>query len=70
MITAFELKNRPCCRFFYKFPYFIKNMILIAILGLVLLFNYLVHYEKSELSFANVYKMLTVGLNHQCFNFL
>lgn len=70
MITAFELKNRPCCRFFYKIPYFIKNFILLGILCVVLLFNYLVHYEKSDLSWQNVSKMLTVGLNHQMFNYL
>jgi len=44
MITSFELKNRPCCRFFYKFPYWLKNAVLLSILAVILLLNYLVHH--------------------------
>ncbi len=50
MITAFELKNRPCCRFFYKIPYFIKNLVLLAAMFLIIGLNYLVHYQMGELT--------------------
>lgn len=54
MITSFELKNRPCCRFFYKVPYFLKNLILLAGLAILLSLNYLVHYKHAELSLKSL----------------
>ena len=69
MITHFEMKNRPCCRLFYKIPYFIKNIILLAFLVLVLGINYFVNYRKDSVSIHNVFKMIA-GLNSQTFNFL
>mgnify|MGYP006950299015 CR=1 FL=1 len=69
MITAFELKNRPCCRFFYKIPYFLKNLALLAIMFTVIGLNYLVHYQKAEINVQSVYKLIA-GLNSQTFNYL
>jgi hypothetical protein len=69
MITSFELKNRPCCRFFYKIPYFIKNLFLIGCLAAIVLLNYLVHYQKSDLSIKSVKKWVA-GLNSKTFNYL
>ena len=46
MITHFELKNRPVCRCFYKVPYFIKNLVLLGVMGVVLLYVYLVNFRK------------------------
>lgn len=69
MITSFELKNRPCCRFFYKIPYFLKNLVLLGMLSVILLLNYLVHFQKAELTVQNVYKLIA-GLNSQTFNYL
>lgn len=69
MITSFELKNRPLCRFFYKIPYFIKNLFLLASLALIVLLNYLVHYQKSDLSIKSVKKWVA-GLNSKTFNYL
>ena len=69
MITHFEMKNRPCCRLFYKIPYFIKNIILLLLLVFILGINYLVNYRKDSVSIHNVYKMIA-GLNSQTFNFL
>ena len=69
MITSFELKNRPVCRFFYKIPYFLKNLILLAILAVLLLMNYLVHYQKADISVASVKKFIH-GINSQTFNYL
>jgi len=44
MITSFELKNRPFCRFFYKIPYWLKNAVLLGVLAVILLLNFLVHH--------------------------
>lgn len=69
MITAFELKNRPCCRFFYKIPYFIKNLVLLAAMFLIIGLNYLVHYQMGELTVQQVQKLIA-GLNSQTFTYL
>ena len=69
MITSFELKNRPFCRFFYKIPYFIKNIFLLVSLAVIVLLNYLVHYQKSDLSIKSVKKWVS-GLNSKTFNYL
>jgi hypothetical protein len=46
MITHFEMKNRPCCRCCYKVPYFMKNLVLLALMCLILLYTYLVDFRK------------------------
>lgn len=69
MITHFELKNRPCCRAFYKIPYFIKNLILLFLLACVMVPTYLVHIKKGDLSVETVYRMIA-GLNSNTFDFL
>lgn len=69
MITVFELKNRPFCRFFYKVPYFIKNTCLLFILGCILVPIYIVHFRKESLGVTNIYKVLA-GLSSQTFNYL
>jgi hypothetical protein len=63
MITSFELKNRPCCRFFYKIPYMLKNLVLLGLLAIILLLNYIVHFQKAELSVQTVYKLLDGVVN-------
>ena len=69
MITVFELKNRPFCRFFYKIPYFMKNLFLLLILACILVPIYFVHFRKESLGVTNIYKVLA-GLNSQTFNYL
>ncbi len=69
MITVFELKNRPFCRFFYKVPYFMKNLFLLLILACILVPIYFVHFRKESLGVTNIYKVLA-GLNSQTFNYL
>ena len=51
MITVYELKNRPTCRFFYKIPYFIKNLALMVLLGAILLPIYFAHFRKESLGY-------------------
>ena len=69
MITVFELKNRPFCRFFYKIPYFVKNLFLLLILSLILVPIYFYHFRRDSLGVTNIYKVLA-GLNSQTFNYL
>ena len=69
MITAYELKNRPCCRFFYKIPYFIKNLALLILLCAIMLPIYFAHFRKESLGYSSVYKLL-MGLNSKTFNYL
>ena len=69
MITTYELKNRPCCRFFYKIPYFIKNLILLFGLACIMVPVYIVHFRKESIGVTNIYKLLA-GLNSRTFNYL
>ena len=69
MITAYELKNRPCCRFFYKIPYFVKNLALLVLLSAILLPIYFAHFRKESLGYQTIYKLL-MGLNSKTFNYL
>ena len=69
MITAYELKNRPCCRFFYKIPYFVKNLVLLVLLSAILLPIYFAHFRKESLGYQTIYKLL-MGLNSKTFNYL
>ena len=69
MITTYELKNRPTCRFFYKIPYFIKNVILLFGLACIMVPVYIVHFRKESIGVTNIYKLLA-GLNSRTFNYL
>lgn len=69
MITLFELKNRPFCRFFYKIPYAIKNLFLLTLLGLVLLLNYFSVIRNDTMTIQNVYRYMA-GLDSEVFNWL
>lgn len=69
MISAYQLKNRPCCRFFYKIPYFVKNMVLMVILMAILVPIYFSHFRKDELNYDTIYKYI-MGLNSKTFNYL
>ena len=69
MITLFELKNRPFCRFFYKIPYAIKNLFLLALLGLILLLNYFSVIRNDTMTIQNVYRYMA-GLDSEVFNWL
>ena len=69
MITVYELKNRPVCRFFYKIPYFIKNLALLVLLAAILLPIYFAHFRKESLGYQTVYRLL-MGLNSKTFNYL
>jgi len=69
MITAYELKNRPCCRFFYKIPYFIKNLALLVLLSAILLPIYFAHFRKESLGYQSITRLL-MGLNSKTFNYL
>ena len=69
MITSFELKNRGCCRSLYKIPYFIKNIILLFLLGCILAPTYLYHMKRGQVNVNTVYRMIA-GLNSETFDYL
>ena len=69
MITTYELKNRPCCRFFYKIPYFMKNVILLIGLAFIMVPIYLVCFRHESIGIVNIYKLIA-GLNSRTFNYL
>lgn len=69
MITVYELKNRPFCRFFYKVPYFVKNCFLLLLLFAILIPIYFAHFRKESLGFGTIQKLL-LGLNSKTFNYL
>lgn len=69
MITSFELKNRPCCRAFYKIPYFIKNIALLVLLACIMVPTYLLHFRRGALDVNTVYRMIA-GLNSETFDYL
>jgi hypothetical protein len=70
MITKFELKNRKGCRCFYKMPYFVKNLVLLAIMGFILVYIYFVNFlGHSKLEMKSIMKVIA-GLNSHTFNFL
>ena len=69
MITAYELKNRPTCRFLYKIPYFVKNIFLLLIMVGIMLPVYICHFRKESLDVQSIYKLLA-GLNSRTFNYL
>ena len=67
MLTMYELKNRSTCRFFYKIPYFIKNLFLLFVLACIMVPIYFVHFRHE--SITNIYR-LVAGLNSRTFNYL
>ena len=69
MITVYELKNRPMCRFFYKIPYFVKNCALLVLMMAILIPIYFAHFRKESLGYHTIYKLL-LGLNSKTFNYL
>ena len=69
MITVYELKNRPFCRFFYKIPYFVKNLCLLLLLAAIMLTVYFAHFRKQKLSYTVIHKLF-MGLNSHTFDYL
>ena len=65
----YELKNRPTCRFFYKIPYFIKNLFLLFLLACIMVPIYFVHFRHESIKIQNIYR-LVAGLNSRTFNYL
>jgi hypothetical protein len=69
MITSFELKNRPCCRAFYKIPYFVKNLIILVLMAAVMVPTYIFNQRAGDLSVRTVYRMIA-GLNSHTFEYI
>ena len=69
MITLFELRNRKQFSWYYRFPYYIRNMILIALMSLILFIIYMVDFEQEAISYLAVYRVLT-GMKATSFTYL
>jgi hypothetical protein len=69
MITPYEMKNTGVCKCIYRLPYYVKNLILLMLLGVILLLNYLINFRKDTAFITSVTKVLA-GLNSHTFNYL
>lgn len=69
MFTLYELKQRKCLRMAYKSPFYIRNAILLLIMGVMLFFIYVIYFRADGASYTNVMNVLK-GLNSNTFNYL
>ena len=70
MITLLRLKHDdPGFRLVYKWPYYVKNGILLIIQAILLLLIYLVYFRVDGGSYDKAIKILH-GLNSNTFNYL
>ncbi|CDW72026.1 UNKNOWN [Stylonychia lemnae] len=69
MITLYELKSQSFCRCFIRTPFYIKNFVLLTILGLIMTIIYFLHFRKDGGNFLSITKILK-GLNSNTFNYL
>ena len=70
MISAFELKNRSCCRCFYKIPYFMKNLFLLICLFFISLVSYIINLSPHNVVTILTVQKIIAGLNSHTFNYL
>ena len=68
-MTLYELKQNRCFRCCYKSPYYIKNLFLMAILGVAIFIIYVVYFRADGGHVQNVINILK-GLNSNTFNYL
>ena len=69
MLTLYQLKQNAGFRFLYKSPYYIKNIFLMMVLGLLLSIIYLIYFRPGGGNFTSALKILK-GLNSNTFNYL
>lgn len=69
MITLYQVKQNSCFRFFYKWPYTMKNMFLLMVQAMLLIFIYLIYFRADGGSVQGAIKILK-GLNSNTFNYL
>ena len=69
MLTLYQLKQNSCFRFFYKWPYTMKNMFLLVLQLLLLILIYLIFFRADGGSLQGALKILK-GLNSNTFNYL
>lgn len=69
MLTLYELKQNSCFRCFYKSPYYIKNMFLMALMGVLLFVIYVIYFRADGGNLMNIMNILK-GLNSNTFNYL
>lgn len=69
MLTHYRLKQNGCFRACYRAPYFIKNIFLLSVQGVLLVFVYLVFFRSDGGNLNNAIKILK-GLDSRTFNYL
>lgn len=69
MISHYRLKQNGCFRAFYRWPYFIKNLFLLALEAFLLMLIYLIFFRSDGGNINNAIKILK-GLNSNTFNYL
>ena len=69
MLTLYELKQNSCFRCFYKSPYYIKNLFLMAVMSVMLFIIYVVYFRADGGNILNIMNILK-GLNSNTFNYL
>ena len=68
-MSLFQLKHSCCYRVFCKTPYYIRNMVLLLIQGLLLALIYMIFFRADGGSLEKALKILK-GLNSNTFNYL
>ena len=69
MFTLYQFKHNRFFRTFHKTPFYIKNIFLLGLQALILLFAYLIYFRTDGGNYQNALKILK-GLNSNTFNFL
>ena len=69
MLTLFQLKQSCCFRCCCKTPYWVRNIVLLLIQGVLLMFIYFLYFRADGGSIENALKILK-GLNSNTFNYL
>jgi len=69
MIPLFELRNRKQFSWYYRFPYYIRNLVLILNMALILFIIYMVDFEQEAISYLTIYRVLS-GIHATSFTYL
>ena len=58
MMTLYQLKQNGCFRCFYKAPYYIKNVVLMAVLTVIMFIVYAIYFRADGGNLKNAFKIL------------
>jgi hypothetical protein len=69
MLTLYELKQHRCLRMAYKSPFYIRNLFLMLVMGVLIFIIYCIYFRADGNSYLNIMNILR-GLNSNTFNYL